>query len=199
MWIFYCITVVGCWPLVFGKSLNGLLWSYGQRPKTNDALPNLQHPVQCRFRPILHVVLHFYLVDHIAFREIFQHPAQMLRRDTEHGGAQAAGIVEGNDFLPFRGKLLAHAVYEVDFGSHGEHAAGRGLADHLQKALGRTNAVGLLANFPSALGMHNHAECRDIWRGRSPHAREEIAGARSSGLSIELLLRPEAVPELFRR
>src|SRR6266550_4246277 len=82
-----------------------------ERPTT--ALLDFQHPVQRHLCPMLHVVSYFDLVDYIAFNQILQRPAQMLRRNAEHGRAQAAGIIERDDLLPFRGKFRTHAIHQV--------------------------------------------------------------------------------------
>jgi hypothetical protein len=43
------------------------------------ALLNFQHPIQRNSRPVFHIILHFDLVYDVAFNQILQHPAQMLR------------------------------------------------------------------------------------------------------------------------
>ena len=110
-------------------------------------------------------------------------PAQMLRRDTKHGRAQAAGIVERNDFLALGRKLFAHAIDQMDFRAHGEHGSRRRVTDHLQQTLGGANAIGFLADFPAALGMHDHANSRIFCAHVVDMFGQESAGAPSSGLS----------------
>ena len=84
----------------------------------------------------------------------------MLRRDAEHRGAKAAGVVQGDDLLVFRSKFLTHAIHEMNFCSHREHRAGPGLLDDLQQALGGADAISFLANFPAAFGMDNDLNAR---------------------------------------
>ena len=121
---------------------------------------NFQHAVKRHPRPVLDIIFHFDLIDDVAFRQIFQCPAQMLRRDAEHGGAEATGIVERDDLLPFRSEFLAHAIDQVDFRTHGKHGSGRRVADHLEQAFGGPNPVRFLAHFPAALGMNNDPNSR---------------------------------------
>src|SRR5262245_55721582 len=46
----------------------------------------------------------------------------------------------------------------MDFRAHSEPGPCRRLADQLEQALGGADAVGLLADFPAALRMHDHAD-----------------------------------------
>src|SRR6266566_6471743 len=68
---------------------------------------NFEHAIERHARPVLNVVLHFNLIDDVAFREVFQGPAQMLRRDAEHSRAKTTRIVQRDDLLPFRSEFLA--------------------------------------------------------------------------------------------
>jgi hypothetical protein len=124
---------------------------------TNDQTAATEFPASDPARPMLHVVFDFNLVDNIAFHQILQHPAQMLRGDAEHGRAKASGVVEGDDLLTFRRELLAHTVDQVDFRAHSEHGARRGFTDHRQQAFGGTDGVGFLADLPPAFRMGDHA------------------------------------------
>src|SRR5580704_5295529 len=90
----------------------------------------------------------------------------MLRRDAEHRGAEATGIVERDDLLAFGGEFLAHAIHEMNFRAHGEARARRRFANNLEQPLGRANVVGLLANFETAFRMDDNPNawifCADI-------------------------------------
>src|SRR6266498_2860658 len=166
MGIFY--SVVGRWSLVVGKTVVSqpcIVQGNTVLPTTKDqrptaALLNFQHPIQGHARPVLHVVADLDSIHDVAVHKAFQRPAEVLRRDAEHGRAQAARVVEGNDFLPFRGELLAHAVHEMDLSADGEHAPRRRLANHLEQTFRRADAVRFLAHFPAALRMNNYANAR---------------------------------------
>ena len=80
----------------------------------------------------------------------------MLRGDAEHGRAQAARVIEGNDLLAERGELPGEAVDEVNLGSDSEHGALGRAAHQLNQPLGRAECVGLLADLPAALRVHDH-------------------------------------------
>src|SRR5579871_4298393 len=73
-------------------------------------LSDLQHSVQGDTRPVLDLCRHLNAVDDPLLHEIFQSPAEMLGRDTEHGGAEAAGLVKSNYHLVLPSKLLTHAI-----------------------------------------------------------------------------------------
>src|SRR5205809_4568237 len=120
----------------------------------------LQHPIQRHPRPMLYVVGNLNAVDHIAVQKVFQGPAEVLGRDAKHGGAQAAGIVEGNYHFVFMGKLFAHAIDEMDFSAHGKLGTGGGIFDDLDQPFGGADAVGLLADLPAAFRMDNDL---DVW------------------------------------
>src|SRR6185437_13381840 len=130
-------------------------------PTTDDRQPttllDLQHSIQRYARPVLHVIANFDPVHDVAIHQVLQRPAQVLRGNSEHRGAQAAGVVQSDDFLPFRRELLAHAVDQVNFGADRKRGSCRRLTDHLQQAFGRAYAIRLLAPSPAALRMHNHA------------------------------------------
>ena len=49
--------------------------------------------------PVFDVVADLDVVDDAAFDEVFERPSEVLGRDAVHGGAEAAGIVEGDDAL----------------------------------------------------------------------------------------------------
>ena len=121
---------------------------------------NFEHAIKRYPRPMLDIISHFDLIDDIAFRQILQSPAQMLRRDAEHGGAQTTRIVERDDLLPFRSEFLSHTVDQVDLGAYGKHGAGGRVADHPKQAFSRPNPVSFLAHFQAALGMNNDADSR---------------------------------------
>ena len=78
-----------------------------------------------------------------------------MRADAVHGGAQAAGIVEGNHLFAFGGKAARHAVHQVNLSADGEHLPRRSLVNESNQPLGGTESVGLLADLPAALGMND--------------------------------------------
>ena len=59
-------------------------------------------------------------VDDVAFDEVLKRPAEVLRADAVHGGAEAAGVVEGDDVLALRREAAGEAVDEVNLGADGE-------------------------------------------------------------------------------
>src|SRR5208337_5078735 len=79
----------------------------------------------------------------------------MLRRNSEHGGAEATGVVKRDDLLALRGELLAHSIDQMDFRAYGEARASRRLANDFEQTLGGTNRVRLLADFEPAFGMND--------------------------------------------
>src|SRR5208283_3541125 len=83
-------------------------------------VPCIYHAVQSHSRPALHVRPHLDAVDHAALDKIFQSPGQVLRGDAEHGGAETAGIVEGDDPLALCGEAAGHAVDQVNLSADGE-------------------------------------------------------------------------------
>jgi len=113
---------------------------------------NFQHSIEPHTSPAFHVVLHLDLVDDVALHQMLKHPAQMLGRDAEHGGAEATGVVKGDNFLPIGGEFLAHAVDQVNLRAYGKARAGRRFANDLEQALRGTNRVRLLADFHAAFG-----------------------------------------------
>ena len=56
----------------------------------NDDLLNFQHAVEGNACPMFIGILDDDAIHHAIVRQIFQRPAQVLRRNAEHGGAQAA-------------------------------------------------------------------------------------------------------------
>src|SRR5919108_198483 len=108
--------------------------------ETRNFLLDFQHPVQRRPSPKLYIISDLDLINDIAFHHVLQRPAEVLRGDTEHGGAKAAGVIQGNDFLSLRRELLAHAVYQMNFGSHGKAGARRSFANHFDQPVGRADA-----------------------------------------------------------
>ena len=86
--------------MFLGKAAALLIHNYDEfvgegpiRPRSEQGratLLNLQHAIERDSRPVLHFVFHFDLIHHVAVDEIFQRPAQMLRRDAEHGSAKAS-------------------------------------------------------------------------------------------------------------
>src|SRR5438128_2068372 len=84
----------------------------------------------------------------------------MLRRDAEHGGAEATGIVEGDDHLIFIGELLAHAVDEMDLRADGELGTARRVRNYFDEALGAADVVSALADFQTTFGMDDDLNVR---------------------------------------
>ena len=117
---------------------------------------NFEHSIKRNPRPVLNIVFHFDLIDDVAFGQIFKRPAKMLRRDAEHGRAEATGIVQRDDLLSFGSEFLAHAVDQMDFRAHRKHRSGRRVADHLEQAFGGPNPIRFLTHFPAAFRMNNH-------------------------------------------
>src|SRR5438477_9028758 len=109
---------------------------------------------------MFYVIRHLNTVDHVAVYQVLQDPAEMLRRDAKHGGAQAAGVIESDHHLLLFGKFFAHSIDQMDFGSYGKLGACRGIFDDLDQAFGGADAIGLLADLPAALGMDDDL---DAW------------------------------------
>ena len=84
----------------------------------------------------------------------------MLRRNTEHRRAQAAGVVERDYALAQRAKTLAQSMHQVNLRTNSKHCSRRSLLNHLNQSLRGTNSVGLLANFKATLRVHNYL---DAW------------------------------------
>src|SRR5215469_10660301 len=144
-------TVLHCWSVVSFPA------NY-QQGRPTSRLGDFEHAVKGYPGPVFDVVFYLDLVDHVAFDQVFEGPAEVLRGDAEHGGAEATGVVEGDHPLPLFREFSAHAVDEVYFRAHREHCSFRGLADHLQQAFGRADPVGFLADFPAAFRMNDDAD-----------------------------------------
>src|SRR3954452_9133427 len=95
-------------------------WYKDPSLRSGQKLANFQHPIQGHPGPMLHFIIHGNAVNHITFHQVFHDPAKMLRGDPEHGGAQAAGIIQTDDHLVISGKLFAHAVNKMNLSPHGE-------------------------------------------------------------------------------
>src|ERR1039458_3642337 len=100
-----------------------------------------QHAVEGDFGPAFHVWPHLDAVDYAAFDQVLQGPGQMLRCDAEHGGAQATGVVEGDDALALFGKTAGHAVDQVNLSADSKHLACRSLLDQSDESLGGTESI----------------------------------------------------------
>ena len=48
---------------------------FSPSPEPEAGLLDFEHPIQRHFGPVLHIVSHFDLVNHVAFDQILQHPA----------------------------------------------------------------------------------------------------------------------------
>jgi len=70
---------------------------------------------------MLNVVLHFDLVDDVAFGRFSSAQQRCCGEMREHGCAQASGIVERDYFLAFGSELFAHAVDQVNFRADSKH------------------------------------------------------------------------------
>src|SRR5262245_13896530 len=79
------------------------------------SLLNREHPVERDFRPKLLLVGDNDAVVHLSGDEAFEHPQEMVRRDTEHRGAEAAELIERIDRAPGR-HFTCEAIDEVDLG-----------------------------------------------------------------------------------
>src|SRR5260370_35032683 len=91
-----------------------VLSTTGDKRPTTASL-NFQHPTQRHLRPLLNIILHFALVHDIAFNQVLQHPAQMLRRNAEHGRAQPAGITDRTASIPYSRKSSAQASAHMNY------------------------------------------------------------------------------------
>src|SRR5204862_4867199 len=77
-------------------------------------LRDRQHPLEGDPRPVLAVVGDDDPIVHLAVDEPFEDPEQMIRRDAEHGRAQAADLVERED-RPVGIHLARKTVDEMNF------------------------------------------------------------------------------------
>src|ERR1700749_3671749 len=116
---------------------------------------DLQQAVEGDASPVFDTFLDGDPVDYATFDEVFERPSQVLRADAGHGGAEAAGVVEGDDFFAQRRELPGETIDEVNLRSDGKHGSGRGVFDDLDEAFRGAESVGLLADLPAALGMHD--------------------------------------------
>ena len=88
---------------------------------TESALPsNFQHAIKRDLGPVFDPLAHLDLVHDTAVDQVLQHPAQVLWTNTEHGCAQAAGVVERNNLFAFGRKVLGQPVYEMNLSADGE-------------------------------------------------------------------------------
>src|SRR5215472_11141042 len=92
-----------------------LIQPTANKERPTSGLGDFEHAVKGYPGPVLDVVFNFDLVDHVAFDQVFEGPAEVLRGDAEHGGAEATGVVEGDHPLPLFREFSAHAVDEVYF------------------------------------------------------------------------------------
>src|SRR5262245_57361888 len=73
---------------------------------------DLEHPVQRDASVSCNVGWNGNLIDDLPFGQVFERPEQMRRIDTEHGGAEAAAIVEWDDEAIRI--LLLQTIHQVD-------------------------------------------------------------------------------------
>src|SRR6266403_5080690 len=118
-------------------------------------LSQTQHAVESNPRVVAGALIDGDAVHDVALAQIFEHPEQMLRSDTEHRRANADAGIERNDFVVLQ--FLAEAVDEMDFGADGPLSAGGRSLDGFDDALGRTDLIGGLCDFEAAFGMHDDA------------------------------------------
>ena len=81
-----------------------------RRPATEDwqlPLSHFQHPVKSHARPALDAGADLDAVDDAALDQVFKHPGQVVGADAVHGGAEASGVVQGDDALALGGKRRA--------------------------------------------------------------------------------------------
>jgi len=114
-------------------------------------LADFQHAVQGCAGPVFVVVGDLDAVNYAAFDEVLKRPGQVLRADAVHGGAEAAGFVEGEDAFAEGRVLFGQPVDEVNFSADGEGGAFRGFFDEGNEALGGAEGVGFLADLKTAL------------------------------------------------
>src|SRR5713101_2521043 len=132
-------------------------------------LSQTQHAVESNPRVVAGALIDGDAVHYVALAQIFEHPEQMLRSDTEHRRANADAGIERNDFVVLQ--FLAEAVDEMDFRADGPFGAGRRSLDGFDDALGRADLVGGLGNLEAAFGMRDDAnagmlaaDARDLLR-----------------------------------
>jgi len=71
------------------------LLCFGEREgSVCHGLLNLQHAIESYAGPVFHTVTDLDLVDHVAFHQVLKRPAQVLWRNSEHRGAEAAGVIQ---------------------------------------------------------------------------------------------------------
>src|SRR4051794_19432262 len=76
--------------------------------------------------------------------------------DTEHGGTEAAAVVERNDATV--GVLVLEPVDEMDFGADCKPGAGGRVSHAFDDVLGRNYVIGKLGYFPPPLWIRNHRD-----------------------------------------
>src|SRR5260370_34309331 len=86
-------------------------------------LSQTKHAVESNPRVVAGALIHGDAVHYVALAQIFEHPEQMLRSDTEHRRANADAGIERNDFVVLQ--FLAEAVDAMDFRADGPFGAGR--------------------------------------------------------------------------
>src|SRR2546423_2896541 len=119
-------------------------------------LTQTQHTVESNARELACTFVDGNAVDGISSGEVVQRPEEMLGGNAEHRGADTNAGIQGHNFAV--GKLLSHAIYEVDFGPDGPLGTWLGFRNGLEDALGRADLVSSLRYLEAALGMGNHAD-----------------------------------------
>src|ERR1700719_1009793 len=118
-------------------------------------LSQTQHAVESNPRVVAGALIDGDAVYNVALAQIFEHPEEMLRSDTEHRRAHANAGIERDDFVVLQ--FLAEAVDEVDFRADGPCGAGGRSLDGFDDALGGADLIGGLGNFEAAFGMSDDA------------------------------------------
>ena len=73
---------------------------------------DFQHSVEGDAGPVFDGLFHLDLVDDAAFDEVFEGPGEVLRADAIHGGAEAPGIIQGDDLFALFCKSFGEAVHQ---------------------------------------------------------------------------------------